>query len=105
MKHHVSTSLLIEVDLERDRRPHITNDELVVRLHERTRKLRSRELFSGKRHETVTLRHTLNKAVREDDHDAFTRALLRDTRHDVKYDARLFSDDRRGIGQKKNHTV
>src|SRR6059036_1234906 len=105
MKRRVSTSLLIEVDLERDRGPRIAGDELVVRLHERARELRSRELFGGERREAVALRHALGGAVREDDRDAFTRALLRDARRDVRCDARLFACDRRGIGREKRRAV
>src|SRR5438093_826846 len=74
MKRRVSTSLLIEVDLERDRGPRIAGDELVVRLHERAREFRSRELFGGERREAAALRHALGGTVREDDRDAFPRA-------------------------------
>src|SRR5439155_24541492 len=98
MKRRVSTSLLIEVDLERDRGPRIAGDELVVRLHERARELRARELFGGERREAVALRRGLGGAVREDDRAAFTRALRRDARRDVGLDARLFRCDRRRIG-------
>src|SRR5439155_3142580 len=105
MKRRVSTSLLIEVDLERDRGPRIAGDELVVRLHERARELRSRELFGRERREAVALRHALGGTICEDDRDAFARALLRDARGDVGCDARLLRCERRGIGLEKRRAI